>query len=201
MLLLKPVTVLPSAGRTHAGTWRKTNEDALLLRPDLALWAVADGVGGHEDSAAARKTVIEHLGRMLPPLSFGSAAEEIGALLREANTALQQRANLISDHVIVASTVVVLLIYAGHYCVIWSGDSRAYRLRGNRLEPLTRDHSAPCGGATDGTMVTHAIRASAEAYFDTVHGAAEPDDRFLLCGDGVTKILDEVLLADMLAGP
>ena len=194
LLLLKPVVVVPSAARTHPGTRRKQNEDAFLLRPDLALWAVADGVGGHDAAAIASREVVEHLERMLPPLSFGGAVDELRELLAEANTALRQRAATIADTATVASTVVVLMIYAGHLCVLWSGDSRAYRWRRGILTCLTKDHAVGLGG-----MVTHAIGAEAELFVDTLHEPVEPGDRFLLCSDGVVKALDHATLQDVLA--
>ena len=193
LLLLKPVVALPSAARTHPGTRRKQNEDALLDRPDLALWAVADGVGGHDAAQAASREVVERLAGLLPPLSFGGAVDELRELLAEANTALRKRAAGIADHAIVASTVVVLLIYGGHRCVLWSGDSRAYRLRGGQLEPLTRDHAGSLGGA-----VTHAIGAEPTPFVDSTHGPCEPGDRYLLCSDGVVKVLDDAELTAML---
>ena len=91
VLMLKPVAALPSAGRTHPGTKRTVNEDAMLLRPDVGLWAVADGVGGHEAAAAASRTVVEHLDGFLSPLSFGSAVDELRDLLTAANTALARK--------------------------------------------------------------------------------------------------------------
>ena len=194
LLLLKPTKTLPSAGRSHPGTRRKQNEDAYLMLPDLALWAVADGVGGHDAAGFASQTVVEHLGLMLAPLSFGSAVEEVRERLGEANDALRQRALTIGDTAIVASTVVVLLIYAGHYCIVWSGDSRAYRWRKGELECLTTDHALGKGG-----MVTHALGAAAELFVDTAHGPVEPGDRFLLCSDGVIKVLDDGELASSLA--
>ena len=193
LLFLKPIAQLPNAGRTHPGSRRKVNEDAMLLRPDLGLWAVADGVGGHQLPAEGSRAVIDHLDRLLPPLSFHSLLDETAELLREANTALMNRAATISDHAIVASTVVVLLIYAGQYGVVWSGDSRAYRLRDGTLDCLTRDHAGPEGG------VSHAIGSASDAFVDTVHGALQPGDRFLLCSDGITKVLSTLEIEQVLS--
>ncbi len=195
ILMLRPNRVLPSAGRTHPGTRRKHNEDALLVRADLGLWAVADGVGGHEAAAEASQMVVEHLGELLNPLSFGGAVEDIRESLQAANTALRARATTIADNAIVASTVVVLLAYGGHFCLLWSGDSRGYRLRGGALECLTRDHALTKGGA-----VTHAVGSEAKLYLDTVHGQIEPGDVFLLCSDGIIKALDDEDIAVLLAG-
>jgi type VI secretion system protein ImpM len=195
LLLLRPLVALPSAGRTHPGTRRPHNEDALLLRPDLGIWAVADGVGGHDAADVASRIVVEQLDELLSPLSFRSAVDEVIGLLTDANTTLRHRAAMINDTAVVASTVVVLLTYAGHFCVLWSGDSRAYRYSDGKLERLTHDHAVSKGG-----MVTHAIGAAQDAFIETVHGTIEPGDMFLLCSDGIIKALDDGDLAVALAG-
>ena len=193
ILMLKPNRVLPSAGRTHPGTKRKHNEDALLVRPDLGLWAVADGVGGHEAAAEASRMVVDHLGQLLNPLSFGGAVDDIREMLQNANIALRTRATTIADMAIVASTVVVLLAYGGHFCLLWSGDSRGYRLRNGRLECLTRDHAASKGG-----VVTHAVGAEETLFLEQVHGAIAPGDVFMLCSDGIIKALEDEDIAALL---
>ena len=195
ILMLKPTQVLPSAGRTHPGTKRRHNEDALLVRPDLGLWAVADGVGGHEAAAEASRIVVDRLTDLLNPLSFGGAVDDIGEMLNAANADLRARATTIADHAIVASTVVVLLAYGGHYCVLWSGDSRGYRLRDGKLTCLTRDHALSKGG-----VVTHAVGAEEKLFIEQVHGEIAPGDVFLLCSDGIIKALDDEDIATALAG-
>lgn len=194
LLMLKPMSLLPSAGRTHPGTRRKVNEDAMLLRGDLGLWAVADGVGGHEQAAEASTIVVEHLDQFLTPLSFGGAVDDLRDLLNAANQALRTRAAGIADAAICASTIVVLLAYGGHFCLLWSGDSRGYRLRDGRLECLTTDHAMSKGGA-----VTHAVGAEENLHLDQVHGALAPGDVFVLCSDGLIKALEDEHIASVLA--
>lgn len=195
LLMLKPVSTLPFAARTHPGTRRKRNEDAMLARSDLGLWAVADGVGGHHEAQFASQTVVDRLEQLLPPLSFRTTVEDVIGLLGDAHAALRQRAELIGESAIIASTVVVLLVYGGHFAALWSGDSRIYRLREGVLEQLTRDHAAEQTG-----MVIHAIGVGDEPVVETVHGPLVPGDRFLLCSDGITKVLDAADLQRTLAG-
>ena len=184
VLLLRPVEALACAGRTHPGTVRRVNEDALLMRPDLGIRAVADGVGGHEAGDWASQTVIEHLGHMPPPLSFGGAAGDVREVLEEANRALLARAATIGEDAVVASTASVLLVYAGHYAVLWSGDSRAYRLRDGALSCLSRDH-------VRSGLLLHGVGVDAQLTLDVELAEAKPGDRFLLCSDGVTKVLSD----------
>lgn len=195
LLMLKNVATLPFAARTHPGTRRKRNEDAMLTRADLGLWAVADGVGGHHEAQFASRTVVDRLEQLLPPLSFRTTVDDVTGLLGEAHGLLHERAELIGESAIIASTVAVLLVYGGHFAALWSGDSRVYRLRQGVLEQLTRDHAAGRGG-----MVIHAIGVGDAPVVETVHGPLVPGDRFLLCSDGITKVLDDADLQRALAG-
>ena len=195
LLMLKPVATVPFAGRTHPGSRRKHNEDAMLMRVDLGLWCVADGVGGHHQAQVASQTVVEQLENLLPPLSFRTTVDDVRDLLGEAHESLRGKAALIGESAVVASTVVVLLIYGGHFCALWSGDSRIYRLRDGALEQLTRDHAIAQGG-----MVIHAIGVGDSPVVEAVHGPVLPGDVFLLCSDGITKVLDSTDLRDALSG-
>jgi type VI secretion system protein ImpM len=187
IVVVGPTRQMPASALTHPGTRRKTNEDAFLSQPDLGLWAVADGVGGHQAGATASKTVVDSLGRLLPPLSFGGAIGDIKELLQEANAALCVHADRLGDDAIVASTVVVLLVHGDRYAVLWSGDSRAYLIRENVMVGLTRDHAESDGSS----QITQAIGAAGTLQTDMVHGTVTPGDRFLLCSDGLTKSLHE----------
>lgn len=191
---LAPPAKLLAAGRTHAGTRRLLNQDALLMRPDLHVWAVADGVGGHEAGEVASRTVVEHLERLLPPLGVAAMLDDVDELLGEANTALCSRASTISDEAIVASTVAVLTLLEGKAGVLWSGDSRAYRLRDGALACLTSDHA-------DKGLVRYAIGAAPLLMTERVVAASWPGDRYLLCSDGLTKALPEPEIAAHLLLP
>jgi type VI secretion system protein ImpM len=189
LMLLKPVPELPSGGRTHPGTKRKVNEDSMLLRPDLGLWAVADGVGGHEGGEFASHTVTQRLAEILPPLSFGGVVRDLHEVLDQANLDLHRHAATIADTATVASTVVAMLVHGTQYVVIWSGDSRAYVHRGGYLQRLTRDH------VTSDGMVTHAVGAEQFVFLETTQGEIQEGDVFLLCSDGLTKCLPESAIA------
>ena len=187
IVVVGPTLQLPASALTHPGTRRQANEDAFLSRPDLGLWAVADGVGGHQAGAAASETVVNSLSKLLRPLSFGGAVGEIKELLVEANAALCMHADRLGDDAIVASTVVVLFVYGDRYVVLWSGDSRAYLIRDSIMVGLTRDHAENDGSS----QITQAMGAASTPQTDMVFGTVMPGDRFLLCSDGLTKSLDE----------
>ncbi len=193
VLILKPLMNVVASARSHPGTRRRANEDALLVRSDIGIWAVADGVGGHDVPAEASHTVIQHLNSLLVPISFGGGLADVRATLEDANTALRARATELSDTAVVASTVVALLMYGGHYSIMWSGDSRGYRFRQGCLSCLTKDHvSKPRG------PVTHAVGAEPSLFIESVHDKVEAGDHYLLCSDGLSAALDDDAIADIL---
>lgn len=182
------------AGRTHAGTRRSLNQDAFLMRGNDGLWAVADGVGGHDSGEVASRTVVEHLEHLLPPLTLDDMLDNAMHLLTEANAALCSRAAGINDTAIVASTVAVLALHGGRAGVLWSGDSRVYRWRSGELQCLTLDHAEEGG-------IRHAVGSGPEFVAGRATGDALPGDRYLLCSDGLTKALEDAELAAHLAAP
>ncbi|MFF8803041.1 MULTISPECIES: type VI secretion system-associated protein TagF [unclassified Methylobacterium] len=184
---------LVGAARSHQGTRRSRNDDVIVARPDLGLWAVVDGAGGHAAADLAAAAVAERLGAFPVGLGAAPARAEIEALLREANAALRARARRLGPDAIVAAVVVVLLVRAGRYAVAWAGDARAYLLRGRTLTPLTRDHATREGRK----VVTRAVGAEDAFAPEWVDGAVRPGDRFVLCSDGLVGALGERALAQV----
>jgi type VI secretion system protein ImpM len=200
VLFLRTPVALPCHGKTHPGTIRPVNEDALLMRPDLGLWAVADGVGGHKAGDFASRTVVEALDEVLLPLSAGSFAEDVQDVLKEANSRLRHKAMLIDDEAIVASTVAVLMIYGDSFTCAWAGDSRIYLYRQGVLRRLTIDHVDRGAGAGGGSgRITKAVGAATKLELEFMHDVLRPDDRFLLCSDGLTGVLSDADIAEALA--
>ena len=130
-----------SRAATHAGTANRLNEDAYVNRPDLGLWAVADGAGGHESGEIASAEVAGLLQTIGEGLSAGEVLLEVRSRLEEAHARLREMASARGARVTVASTVVVLLARDDHFACLWAGDSRAYLLRGHALTRITRDHT------------------------------------------------------------
>jgi serine/threonine protein phosphatase PrpC len=215
MPLIPIETMFRSAAATHAGAHRQENQDAFLDRPDLGVWAVADGAGGHQRGALAARAVVA----ALDGIPAGLAAAELLAQLRlrldGVHAGLVREADALGDDAMMASTVVVLVARGTHFACLWAGDSRAYRLRDGMLEQLTRDHSvvqelldageieaeaAECHPQAN--LITHAVGdGSAQLGLDKVIGALMAGDRFLLCSDGISKTLDAAALADVVGAP
>ena len=78
--------------------------------------------------------------------------------------------------------------------VLWAGDSRVYRWRAGRLEQLSHDHSLAANGgpaAAESSVITRAVGVQPDLTLDVHRDAVRPDDRFLLCSDGLTRVLPD----------
>ena len=205
---------LKVAARTHVGCRRKVNEDAILDRPDLGLWAVADGMGGHKAGDLASALVVEALGARPLGAGLSERIEEVSpAACWDANDRL---IGLRTDKdATIGTTVVALAVEGAAFGCLWAGDSRAYRLRDGVLAQLTRDHSlvqdlveigeiAPedARDHPNANVVTRAVGASGALEIDP-GGRRDPTPTtsILLASDGLTKVLDDRDLETCLRAP
>ena len=113
-----------SAARTHVGTVRRRNEDAVLQRAEIGLWAVADGAGGHQRGDYASSRIIAALRHVNPAPSGLSLVEGVKGSLAEVNREVRAKAATIGPSALIGSTVAVLLIWDEESCCLWAGDSR-----------------------------------------------------------------------------
>lgn len=197
---------------SHVGAVRKNNEDSYLHRPDLGIWAVADGMGGHSAGDVASQTVVECLGQMTPNGSLSSMVDATEDRLLEANRRLLALA--VNQHQrTIGSTAVALLARGSYAACLWAGDSRAYRIRGKRIERMTQDHAMVEDLVSSGLMsrdeamshpqanrITRAIGAMPGLFVDVEIFALEPGDIFLLCSDGLYKELTDAEIVKGLNG-
>lgn len=198
-----------SVSRTHVGCRRKVNEDALLCRPDLGLWAVADGMGGHDAGEVASAMVIAGLAASEPGLPLAGRTTAARRALEAANAELIALGAAGGERRTIGSTVVAVLADAWSYACLWAGDSRAYRARNGVLNQLTRDHSlvqelvdagelAPSEAAEhpNANIITRAVGASVALNVDGVVGDIIRGDVFLLASDGLTRLVSDAELLD-----
>ena len=130
-----------SYGISEVGKVRKHNEDNMLERPEVGLWAVADGMGGHAKGDVASQMVIDSLRKVHEGLHLSRFVDDIEDRILAVNKKLLQKASESTKRVTIGSTVAILLTY-DKYCVyMWAGDSRIYRLRSNELRQISTDHS------------------------------------------------------------
>lgn len=197
---------LRSAARTHIGHVRTVNEDRILDCPAHQLWAIADGMGGHSQGDRAATVVVRALACLADdaqPITSGS----IGTALSSANKTIWDLGNAQTC----GSTIAGLHI-AGTLCTIfWAGDSRIYRLRGGRLQRLTRDHShvqqltdaglitaAQARNHPQANVITRAVGVSPVLEVDYEFSELIEDDMFLLCSDGLSSLVEDNLLEQLI---
>lgn len=185
--------------RTHRGTVRENNEDALLGQDHLGFWAIADGVGGHDRGQDASAALMEELSRCLdgltpsaPPSAVVHAIEDTVARLHRRLLHEGRR----TGGTVIATTLALAVKTGPITLVMWAGDSRVYHQRGDRLSLITHDHVVP-GGA-----LSRAVGAGESCTLDTAVVMLRSRDRLLLCTDGLTKELSDQDLGDhLLAEP
>lgn len=190
-----------SLAATHPGG-RPYNEDAFVERPDIGLWAVADGAGGHQSGDIASATVAAALNAIPGGLSGAELLAQVRLRIAAANLELCAVAATRGPDAVLATTVVVLIARGGHYACLWAGDSRAYLLRDGVLAQISRDHSlvqemvdagmlAPelAESHPRANVITRAVGAASDVALDKATDRTQPGDRFLLCSDGLCKTL------------
>ncbi|HEX3735009.1 MAG TPA: Stp1/IreP family PP2C-type Ser/Thr phosphatase [Solirubrobacterales bacterium] len=196
------------AFRTDTGRQRNANEDSLFTRGGV--FVVADGMGGAQAGEVASKTAAETFDRELPP---AAPEQQLREMIEEANRRVHARAQSDSSLAGMGTTMTAAIVDAeseevaiGHV-----GDSRAYRLRGAKLERLTRDHSLVeemrrKGQLTDAqaedhpqrSIITRALGPEPEVKVDVQTVPAQPGDVFLICSDGLTTMLGDEQIARLL---
>ncbi len=203
-----------SWANSHPGAVRSHNEDAFVDRPDIGLWAVADGAGGHDAGEIASGMLKEVLDTIPPGLSASELLAQVRLRVADVHQTLRDEAEKRGPRSIIASTLVVLLARDGHFACLWAGDSRVYLLRNGTLAQVTRDHSLvqelvdagtipaeEADGHPRANVITRAVGAAETLELDKVSNRLAAGDRFLLCSDGLNKTLSDAELADLLADP
>ena len=199
-----------AAGGTDTGRRRQNNEDALLIDAPRGIFVVADGMGGHAGGEVASALATEAAEEVLS--RGGDAREALAATFAHANALIADFAarNRRMRGMGTTLTACVLVpngaLHLGHI-----GDSRAYRLRNEFLEQLTTDHTwvqreVDAGRITAGAARTHALShvitralgVDENDHPDLLDDIAVPGDLLLLCSDGLTGMLDDGELAEIL---
>lgn len=200
----RPVT-WASCAATDVGTVRAVNEDAVLDKPEFGLWAVADGMGGHEAGNVASQMIVDALGELGRPQVLNDFVNQIENRIIDVNARLLEYSEIMLDGRMSGSTVVSLVIHGHVGACLWMGDSRLYRYRGNRLQQISRDHSQvsellQAGAITEeearhhpeSNVITRAVGTNEIPYVDVDVFDVRLGDVLLLCSDGLYNALDEV---------
>ena len=200
--------LLTATAQTNVGMVRKINEDSVLSAPELAIWAVADGVGGHEAGDFASQTLMAKLQGLSPDQKVAGVRkviEEHHEFLRDV--AAERGGGTI------ATTIVALAFDGWRYRCHWAGDSRLYLRRDGTLTRISHDHSFVQDLVDQGVLkpeeaeshpranvITSAVGAGDKIRIDMREGEVMPGDLFLICTDGLTRMVPESTINAALDG-
>ncbi|MGE0789825.1 MAG: PP2C family serine/threonine-protein phosphatase [Sandaracinaceae bacterium] len=198
------------AARTDPGRARKRNEDSLLEMPELDVYAVADGMGGYAGGEQASRLAVDAMREALTDADVADTepdmprfGAELAAAIRSANREVRARARADSTRKAMGTTVVAARVSPdeGRVYVAHVGDSRAYRLREGALEPLTVDHTLHTAGVRGpgAGKLSRAVGIFDDVDVEVSTVDARSGDRFLLCSDGLTKMVPESAIEAALA--
>jgi serine/threonine protein phosphatase PrpC len=189
-------------GVTHEGCVRGHNEDALFISNGSPLFAVADGMGGHEHGEWASARIVEALGAVKPTGSFKRDTVAVSEAIHAANQTIFSADGVGAAHP--GSTVVALLFAESRFAAFWAGDSRIYLKRGEHLVQLTRDHThvqellargavtaAEAANHPMGHVLVRVVGVEANLKLEAVTGSVQRRDRFMLCSDGLTGVVKD----------
>lgn len=209
---MSAVKLRPSTGAsTHQGQVRDHNEDGWFASEDQGLWAVADGMGGHENGEWASAMVVDALGKLQLGGEFEDCCQQIAAALHDANDVIQKESATNGKQM--GTTAVVLFVRDTRFAVLWVGDSRAYLLRDGTLHQLSKDHTQVQEMVDLGMLeadqahvhpmrhvLARAIGVTSDIQVDVILDEIETGDTFLLASDGLHCCVGDDAIARMLGG-
>lgn len=198
---------------TDVGWVRTTNEDSMCAHPEIGLFGVADGMGGHKAGEVASSTALQYLVENLSGY-LKENSDQAGALMRaldEANLRVFRLSTEFTEFRGMGTTVTVGLFVDGELLIGHIGDSRAYLIRQNNIIQLTNDHSLVAemvrgGGITEEqaqnhprrNVLTRAMGTAPTVMIDLYRNNIQPGDRFLFCTDGMSNHLSPADITDNL---
>jgi len=202
---------------TDVGTVRETNEDAIAFWPheDGMVFAVADGLGGHNAGEVASNLALETLGRELDraPANW-SIDKRLRRAIQEANIAIHQKGITVPELSRMATTITASAVVGNTLVAAHVGDCRLYLLRDSQLTQLTKDHTWVAEQMDYGilsaeearthpkrSMVTRCLGPHLIVGIDVLQKEVQPGDLLLQCSDGVHAFLPEKEIVDLLRHP
>jgi protein phosphatase len=213
---------LKASGLSDVGQARSHNEDYFVIDPERSLYLVADGMGGHGHGEVASRLAVfairDFLRRApdvgLPdgtPAQLRPHSHLLRRALRRAHGEVLGAIRRNGDLLGMGTTVVGMLVEQGVAAIAHVGDSRAYRLRQGQLRLLTQDHTWVGEQVAAGVLsesearqhplknvVTRALGGDREVNVDVQEVQVRPGDRYLLCSDGLSTVLDDDEIASCL---
>lgn len=216
-----------SAVASHPGLRREENEDSFCVRPDLGLYVVADGMGGHAAGEVASRLAVEtvetfiddtkatDMQRTWPfPYDLGLSLDgnRLKAALRLANRRIASAVEREPSLKGMATTAAALLVGPDNITVAHVGDSRVYRSRNGAIEQITDDHSWVSEQVRAGSLtaddarqhpwrnvVTRALAGGDDPEVDVAELSAERGDLLMVCSDGLTGVVSNAACQAIIA--
>ena len=205
-----PLILTSASAQTDAGLRRKRNEDSLLVAEPHGLYVVADGMGGYSGGELASQLAVKVIGDAFEADEFAAApheeiprrASELARSVQMANAAIFEKAQLDSKLEGMGTTVVAarFSVNKQRLYVAHAGDSRMYRLRDGGLEQITQDHTMSTLGVEgpQGGYLSRAVGIWPIVPVDVGLVKPMPNDLYLLCSDGLTKMVDSKQIVEVL---
>ncbi len=201
--------IVSAVGQTHVGRKRKRNEDSYMVLSEKHLFVVADGMGGYAGGDVASKLACTTIEKAFLEDNFEGApgnvpvlGAQLSAAIQMGNQAIFKKAQSNTDLSSMGTTLVAARfspkrerIYIGHV-----GDSRCYRYRDEKLTQLTTDHTLGSMGITgpNSHQLIRALGIAPAAEVDILLAHPQPGDTYLLCSDGLSKMLPDDGIAEVL---
>ena len=209
-----------ASGISDRGLVREANEDSFLVESSLGLYVVADGMGGHLAGDVASAMAVELINKSFrrwvnsatpeeelfghPDGSLSRRGNYVLSSIRLANKVIYEMASVYDQYRGMGTTVVVVHVMPNRVITANVGDSRVYIVRGGRIERLSKDHTVVSEQVEMGAMnpveaakspIKHILTRNLGSYEDVEADIYEleplPGDRFILCTDGITDLLDD----------
>ena len=194
---------------TDVGRVREGNEDSYLV--DEPLFVVADGMGGHVAGDVASATAVEVLDSRSESLNAAEPST-LESAIKEANVAIFKKAQADASLRGMGTTCTLLMIDGTHAQLAHVGDSRAYLFRQGQLSQVTEDHTLVSRMVAEGrlaeeearhhpqrSVITRALGVDSDVKVDLMSLNLQDGDRLLLCSDGLTTMLENPAVSDVLA--
>jgi len=201
------LTVAEAASKTDTGRQRNANEDSYFAREPV--FAVADGMGGAQAGEVASRIAAGAFESGIDPEEAGEG--RLAEIVREANKEIHDLAQRDSSRAGMGTTLTAALVQGNEVSFAHVGDSRAYVFRAGDMRRLTKDHSLveelrSQGRLTDAeaeehpqrSIITRALGPEPKVNVDTMTYTGKPGDVFLLCSDGLTTMVSDEEIAEIL---
>lgn len=206
-----------SFGKSDIGLKRFNNEDALILKPELCLWSVADGMGGAAAGELASQIFVATALEIFSK-GRGQSVQETFALVQKtfrlANERIRKHVKENQHHQGMGCTAELITFHDQAYILGHVGDSRTYLLRQGKLRQLTRDHSVVQDQIDQGlitpaearkhhlrNVILRAVGVDEVIAVDFIRGKFFAGDLFLLCSDGLIDLVDDPSIQETISLP